>query len=231
LLVAIGAARLLLALAFSNSHFLPISTTPSLIVLGFAFALAVVTGIIFGAAPAWFATRTDPVDALRGSGRSTSDDSSVARKALLIVQAAVSVVLVAGAMMLARSLNKLEHQDFGYQVKGRIVVGLQTPPATYTQPRLAALYRELEDRLDRLPGVRGSGLALYNPLTDNWGELILVAGHPAPKMSEEAGASWDRVSAGYLQNFGMTIVRGRAFTAADNETTAPVAVVNEAFVK
>jgi hypothetical protein len=58
-----------------------------------------------------------------------------------------------------------------------------------------------------------------------------VAGHPPPKMSEEAGASWDRVSADYLQNFGMTILRGRAFTAADNETTAPVAIVNEAFVK
>ena len=79
--------------------------------------------------------------------------------------------------------------------------------------------------------MQGSGLALYNPLTDNWGELILVPGHPPPKMSEEAGASWDRVSANYLQNFGMTMLRGRAFTAADNETTAPVAIVNEAFVK
>jgi len=79
--------------------------------------------------------------------------------------------------------------------------------------------------------VQGSGLALYNPLTDNWGELIYVAGHPAPKINEEAGASWDRVSANYLQNFGISVLRGRAFTAADNETTEPVAVVNEAFVK
>ncbi len=108
---------------------------------------------------------------------------------------------------------------------------MNRPPATYTQPKLAALYREIEDRLNRLPGVQGSGLALYNPLTDNWGEMILVAGHPAPKMSEEAGASWDRVSANYLQNFGVTMLRGATFTAADNETTAPVAVVNEAFVK
>jgi predicted permease len=231
LLVASGAARLLLALAFRSSTFLPISTEPSVIVLAFAFGLALLTGIIFGAAPAWFATRTNPAEALRGSGRSTSDHSSVARKALLIVQATLSVVLVAGAMMLARSLNKLEHQDFGYAVQGRVVVGVNRPPATYTQPQLAALYRQLEERLDRLPGVRGSGLALYNPLTDNWGELIIVAGHPAPKISEEAGASWNRVSANYLQNFGIGVVRGRAFTAADNEQAAPVAVVNEAFVK
>src|SRR5437667_2444495 len=209
LLVAIAAARLLLELAFHSSHFLPISTTPSLMVLAFAFGLSLLTGIIFGAAPAWFATRTDPAEALRGSGRGASDHSSFARKALLLVQATLSVVLVAGATMLARSLNRLEHQDFGYQIQGRVVVGLHNPPASYTLPRLAALYRQLEERLNSLPGVQGSGLALYNPLTDNWGELILVAGHPAPKMNEEAGASWDRVSANYLQNFGIPVWRGR----------------------
>jgi predicted permease len=231
LLVAMGAARLLLALAFSNAQFLPISTRPSVLVLLFAFGLALLTGIVFGAAPAWFATRTDPVDALRGSGRSTTDRSSLARTALLIVQATLSVVLVAGATMLARSLTKLEHQDFGYQVKDRVLVSLNRPPASYTQPKLAALYREIEDRLNRLPGVQGSGLALYNPLTDNWGELILVSGHPAPKFDEQAGASWDRVSANYLQNFGIPVLRGRAFTTADNEHSEPVALVNEAFVK
>jgi predicted permease len=231
LVVAIGAARLLLTLAFHSAHFLPISATPSLIVLLFAFGLALLTGIIFGAAPAWLATRTNPAEALRGSGRGTKDRSSFARKALLVVQATLSVVLVAGSTMLARSLNKLEHQDFGYQVQGRVVVDINNPPASYTLPQLAALYRQLEDQLTRLPGVRGAGLALYNPLTNNWGELVMVAGHPPGKMGEESGASWDRVSANYLQNFGMPILRGRYFTAADNETTAPVAIVNEAFVK
>ena len=231
LLVAMAAARLLLALAFHSSHFLPISVRPSFVVLAFAFALALVTGIIFGAAPAWLATRTDPAEALRGAGRGTQDRSSFARKALLVVQATLSVVLVAGATMLARSLNKLEHQDFGYQVQNRVEVSMNRPPATYTQPQLGSLYRQLEDHLSRLPGVQGAGLALYNPLTDNWGELIMVAGHPPAKLNEEAGASWDRVSANYLQNLGMPILRGRAFTLADNETTAPVAIVNEAFVK
>jgi len=187
--------------------------------------------VIFGAVPAWLSTRTDPVEALRGSGRSTGDHSSFARTALLIVQATLSVVLVAGSTLLARSLSNIEQQDFGFKVAGRVVISLNRPPATYTWPKLAALYRELEERLNRLPGVQGSGLALYNPLTDNWGELVLVAGHPMPKPNEQAGASWDRVSANYMQNFGMTMMKGRAFTAADNETTAPVAIVNEAFVK
>jgi predicted permease len=230
LLVAMGAARLLVALAFRSAHFVPITTTPSLVVLAFAVGLALVTGIVFAAAPAWFATRTDPIDALRGSGRGTSDRSSRARTALLMVQATLSVVLVAGSMMLARSLDNLQHQDFGYRVQGRVAVGLNRLPATYTLQRLSPLHRDIEQRLARLPGVRGSALALYNPLTSNWGETILVAGHP-PKASNESGASWDRVSADYLQNLGVTIVRGRAFTLADNETTAPVAIVNEAFVK
>ena len=231
LVVAVGAARLLLALAFHSAHFLPIQTTPSLLVLGFAFALALVTGTIFGAAPAWFATQTDPADALRGTGRGTGDRSSFARKALLVVQAAVSVVLVAGATMLARSLNKLEHQDFGFSIPGRVLVELHNPSGNSTLPQLAALYRQMEERLNRLPGVQGSGLALYNPLTNNWGEIILVAGHAAPQMGEEASASWDRVSANYLQNLGVRLVKGRYFTEGDNDTTEPVAVVNEAFVK
>jgi predicted permease len=231
LLVAMAAARLLLALAFHSAHFLPISAAPSLMVLAFAFGLALITGIIFGAAPAWIATRTDPAEALRGTGRGTKDRSSFTRKALLVAQATMSVVLVAGATMLARSLNKLEQQDFGFRVAGRVEVDMNSPPASYTQPQLAALYRQLEEKLKQLPGVQGAGLAMYNPLTDNWGELIMVAGHPASQLNGESGASWDRVSADYLQNLGVPVLRGRAFTAADNETSAPVAIVNESFVK
>ncbi|MGE5327612.1 MAG: ABC transporter permease [Deltaproteobacteria bacterium] len=231
LAVAIGAARLLLRLAFQSSHFLPISPVPSLSVLGISFALAIITGIIFGAAPAWFATRTDPAEALRGAGRSTRDHSHFTRTGLLVLQATLSVVLVAGATMLGRSLNNLERQDFGFQVPKRVEVSLHSPPSNYSLPKLMALYRQMDERLNRLPGVEGAGLALYNPLTNNWGEMIYVEGHPAPKMDGKGGASWDRVSADYLQNLGVQLVRGRYFNEADNENSDLVAVVNEAFVK
>jgi predicted permease len=231
LLVAIGTARLLIALAFAGVAFIPIETRPAPMVLGFAFALALVTGIVFGSAPAWFATRTDPIDALRGAGRSSGDHSSFTRKALLIVQATISVVLVAGSTMLARSLANLENQNFGFEVDGRIVVSLNRLPATYSVEKLTQLYRNVEERLNRIPGVLGSGLALYNPLTDNWGEGILVAGKPAPKPGDQTGASWDRVSTNYLENFGVKLVRGRYFIDADDENSAPVAVVNETFVR
>ncbi len=231
LLVASAAARLLLALAFRSAHFLPIDVSPSPLVLGFALGLALITGIVFGAAPAWLATRTDAADALRGSGRSTASRSSLATRSLLVLQASLSVVLVAGATMLGRSLNNLEHQDFGYRTGGRTLVAMRMPHSDDTAPKLTALYREIEQRVKKLPGVQDGGLALYNPLTDNWGEIVFVAGHPPATLNGESESSWDRVSADYMQALGMTTLRGRAFTEADNETTAPVAIVNQAFVK
>ena len=231
LVVAMWSAHLLLVLAFRGAQFLPIETAPSLMVLGFTFGVSLLTGVIFGAAPAWFATRTDPTEALRASTRTTRDHSSFTRKALLIAQATASVVLIAIATMLGRSLDKLKDQDFGYPVDGRVLVSLHRPSAVDKLPALAALHRQMEERLNSVPGVEAAGLALYNPLTDNWGEMVLVSGHPPPGPDDEVGASWNRVSAGYLQALGVQVVRGRHFTTADNETTAPVAVVNEAFVK
>jgi predicted permease len=231
LIVANGAERLILVVAFGANSFLPISTAPSLPVLAFAFALALLTGVLFGSAPAWLATRTDPVEALRGAGRSTADRSSLPRKALLVFQATLSVVLVAGAGMLTRSLNKLEHQNLGFETKDRITVALNSPPAIYTPERLDALYRDLDDKLNRLPGIEKASLALYNPFTDNWGELIFVQGHAAPAISENSVSSWDRVTPEYFQAVGQPILRGRGFKEADSRRTAPVAVVNQAFVR
>ncbi len=230
LLVAKGAGRLLMLLAFHSDHLVAIDSNPSLPVLAFAIGLSIVTGILFGTAPAWFATRADPVEALRGANRSTRDGSSFSRQALLIVQATLSVVLIAGATMLTRSLNNLERQKFGFETRDRIAVNLKSPPATYPQPRLVALYRELQSRLEQIPGVERAGLAMYNPLEDNWGELIFVAGHRAPNFTDNPTASWDRVNASYFQTLGHKLVRGRGFTEADGGSNAPIAVVNEAFV-
>ena len=138
LIVAMGAAQLLLSLAFHNAHFLPISTTPSLMVLGFAFALALITGIIFGAAPAWLATRTDPADALRGTGRGNTDHSTFARKALLVMQATLSVVLVAGATMLGAQPQQTRAS--GFWLPGR-----ESRRGRYPRPEL----REALARPDR----------------------------------------------------------------------------------
>ncbi len=228
LLVSVGATRLLVALALQDSSPLPV-TTPSLVTLSFAAGLSLAAGVFLGVVPAWLATRTDPIEALRGSGGSIGR-SFRSRTALLIVQASLSVAVVAGSTMLGRSLVNLQSQDFGYDVQERVLIGLKRLPSTYTPQQLSTLYRDVEQRLAGLPGVRGAGLALYNPLAGNWGESVVVAGRP-PNASGESAASWNRVSAGYLQDLGVTLARGRSFTTADNETSAPVAVVNEAFVR
>ena len=231
LLVAMGAARLLVSLAFAGATLIPIDTTPSPLVLAFASGLALVTGLLFGAAPAWLATRTDPIEALRGAGRTAGDRSSFARTALLVMQATLSVVLVAGSTMLGRSLGNLEGQDFAFEQDGRAIVSVGRPSPSMTGERLGALYRNIEERLEALPGVTGASLALYNPLTDNWSEGVIIAGKPLAEPGEQTGASWDRVSAGYLQDLGVQLVKGRHLSEADTATSELVAVVNEAFVK
>ena len=231
LVVAIGAARLLLSLAFAGATTLPIDITPSPLVMAFAVGLALITGVLFGAAPAWFATRTNPIEALRATARSTGDGASFTRTALLVVQATLSVVLVAGSTMLGRSLGNLEGQDFGFESSGRMLVSVGRPSTGVAGDRLTALYRDVEARLARIPGVRSAGLALYNPLTNNWGEGVLVAGKPAPGPGADIGSSWDRVSTRYLQDLGVKLVRGRYFADSDNELSENVAVVNEAFAR
>ncbi len=198
----------------------------------FAAGLALLTGLLFGAAPAWFATHTNPIEALRGTGRTAGDRASFARKTLLVIQATLSVVLVAGSAMLGRSLGNLQGQDFGYTREGRVLVSIGRPAATVTPgPRLSALYRDLEARLERIPGIQSAGLAMYNPLTDNWGEGILIAGKPAPPPGSQTGSSWDRVSTTYLQELGVKLLKGRFFAESDNENAEAVAVVTDSFVK
>ena len=167
LLVAVGATRLLVALALPDSTLAPIATTPSLVTLSFAAGLSLVAGVLAGVAPAWLARGRIPSMPCAARDAASAVPSR-ARTALLIVQASLAVAVVAGSTMLARSLANLQRQDLGYDVQDRVLIGLKRLPSTYTPPELSTLYRDVERRLAGLPGVRGAGLALYNPLAGNW---------------------------------------------------------------
>ena len=232
LLIAYLGVKLLVALNFHSAKYVPIDATPSLPILGFAFALSLVTGMLFGTAPAWFASHADPAEALRGANRSTHDRASLSQKALVILQATLSVVLLAGAGLLTRSLMNMQHQNFGYETDHRITISLTAPYSSYPKPKLDAMLRELQDRLSHIPGVEQAALALYTPQQDNWGEIVIREGHGMPDMnSENIGSSWDRVSPGYLEIMGQPILRGRTISASDTASTRNVAVVDETFVK
>jgi predicted permease len=231
LAVAFAGVKAIVALTFHGATFVPIDATPSLPVLAFAFVLSLVTGMLFGTAPAWLASNADPAEALRGANRSTRDSSSLPQKMLVVVQATLSVVLLAGAGLLTRSLMNLQHQNFGYETNHRVTISLTAPFSSYPAPKLDAMYRELQDRLSHMPGVQRAALAQYTPLQDNWGELIIRQGHGMPNMNNDVGSSWDHVGAGYLETLDQHIVRGRALSEEDTASTEQVAVVNESFVR
>jgi predicted permease len=229
--VAYLGVKLMIVLAFRHAHFVPIDATPSLPVLAFAFVVSLFTGVLFGTAPAWFTSHANPVETLRGASRSTRDSATLPQKILVIVQAALSIVLLAGAGLLTRSLRNLEHQGFGFETDHRLSIVMNGPPASYSEAQLEPLYRELQDRLAAIPGVERAGLALYTPYIDNWGELIVPEGQGVPQLSDKSGSSWDRVSPGYLETMGQQILRGRSITEQDTATARNVAVVSEAFAK
>lgn len=228
--VAYIGVRVLVALTFRSAKFVPIDAAPSLPVMAFAFGLSVLTGVLFGTAPAWFTSHADPADALRGAGRSTKDHASISQKILVIIQATLSVILLAGAGLLTRSLINMQHQNFGYDMDHRVIISLTGPFNSYSKPKLDAMYRDLQDRFAHIPGVEGAALAQYTPLTDNWGELVIREGHGMPNMSDQVGSSWDHVSPGYLELLNQQIIRGRSISENDTASTQNIAVVDEAFV-
>jgi macrolide transport system ATP-binding/permease protein len=232
LVVAYAGARVILSLAFPDAANLTVDATPSLPVLGFAFLISLFTGVLLGTAPAWLSSHAQPAEVLRGVNRSTRDRSSLPQKGLVVVQAALSMVLLAGAILMTKSLANLEKQNFGVATANRYVLHLDLAGAGYTAERLPALYREVQERFSAVPGVATVGLALYTPLEgNNWSECVIQQGHPPPQAGENCSSTWDRVSPGFLHAIGVPVIRGRELTDQDTATSQPVAVVNQAFVK
>jgi predicted permease len=227
--VAYAGTRAILLLAFSGFHYVPIDATPSVSILGFAFALSLLTGILFSAVPAWILSRTSPIQSLRGGSRFTTDRSAVSRKALVVLQAALSLVLLVAAGLLTESLWHLEHQSFGFATEDRLVVKVNPSLSGYTMERLDGLYRQLHQKLGDVQGVVSTGFSLYSPMSgDNWSSDLSIEGRTSDPARPDT-VSWDRISSGYFETVGTPILRGRAIDDRDTPNAPHVAVVNEAF--
>lgn len=229
-LLAYVGVRAMLSLAFPEAHHLPISATPSPAVLLFTLAVACVTGVIFGVAPAWATLRSNPADALRGLNRSASGGAGLPQRVLLVLQATLSVVLITVAVLLTRSLGNLQHQSFGLSTENQVVVHLDSQASGYKVERFESLMQNLKPRLLAIPGTRSVSFTNYSPLEgNNWGEGVFVEGRPDPSLHDNIGASWDRVSPGFFQQMSQPLLRGRDFTEMDRINTPLVLVVNEKF--
>jgi predicted permease len=233
--VAYAGTRLILYLAFTiggPDNYVPVSANPSWPVLLFTLGMSLLTGIIFGIAPAWMTSHANPVEALRGANRSVGGGRSWAQKSLVIGQAAMSLVLLSSAALLGRSLRNLEHQNFGFETKGRYIAWINPKLSNYKPEQMEPMFREIDDRLRQIPGVRMAVPALYAPMTgDSWNNGIRIEGRPEPGPKEDTGSGFVRVMPGFFETIGAKIVLGRPITEEDTNATRKVAVVNEAFVK
>jgi len=232
LVLAFLATRSILAVAFRGAEFIPIDPHPSLPVLLFSFGLSLLTGIVFGVAPAWISSHADPAEALRGATRTTSHGATFSQKVLVVAQAALSLVLVAGAILLVQSLQKLEHQKFGFATDHRYIVRVGHAFDGSSIEKLDASYRELQQRLESIPGVVTAGYSMYSPMEgNNWSGPVYFPGRTANLGEHGDFASWVRISPHYFQTIGSRLIRGRAIGEQDTPTSARVAVVNERFAK
>ena len=232
LLVAYLGTRSILALAFRGAQFIPISPDPSVPVLWFSFVLSLLTGIVFGVAPAWISSHSNPADALRGASRSTTHGISLPQKMLVIVQAALSLVLVAGAVLMAQSLRKLEHQNFGFQTDQRYIIRLSRAFHGYSFEKREGAYRELRQRLNSIPGVITASYSMYSTLEgNNWSTSIYMPGRTHATGENGDYASWLRIGPDYFETIGTRLLRGRTIDEQDTPTSTRVAVVNQSFAR
>ena len=197
-------------------------------VLVFTIAVSLLTGLLFGLAPAWRATRLDLSTALKQSGRTTGGVSRLS-KALLVVQVAISALLLAGAGLFIRTLYNLQRVELGFNPEKLLVFRLQPELADHKDERLLRLYEQLFDRLDHLPGVRAATFARIELIADyNWFDDFLMPGETAASAAQHETMR-QTVRENYFTTLEIPLLRGREFAAQDNQNAPAVAIVNQTF--
>jgi predicted permease len=197
-------------------------------VLMFTLAISLLTAVLIGLAPALRATSLDLSTALKRTGRTTAGVSRLS-KGLLVVQVAVSALLLAGAGLFIRTLHNLQRVELGFNPDKVLVFGLQPEQAGYKDERLVRLYQQLFDRLDHLPDVQAATFARVELIAyDDWHHGFLLPGETAATAAPHQTMR-QAVRENYFAALGIPFLRGREFTTQDNQSAPAVGIVNQTF--
>ena len=210
-----------------------LTANPDLRVVAFTLAVALVTALVFGIVPALQATRPAVTSSLKEEAGSVAGGGRQARvrRSLVVGQVAMSMLLLAGAGLFARSLHNLRSVDPGFRTESLISFSIDPSLSGYDQNRALALYDRLQRELAAAPGVRSVSMSEIGALTGNgWGMSIRVDGYKQ-KEGEDMNPNFDGVGPRYFSTMGVSLVRGREFTERDVKGAPPVAIINETMAK
>ena len=237
--IAAAMAPVVLSFFINNEGPQPISTAPDWRILAFTAGVAMLTGILFGLAPAFQSTRTNVGPTLKDQATNVLGGQGRFRKALVAAQIAVSLLLLIGAALFIRTLDNLLAVDIGFE-SGRLIAFSIDPSLNgYDPPRIRQFSRTLLERVGRIPGVEGTGFASIRILEGNqWNSSMTVEGYQ-PKPDENISIWNNSVSPGYFKALGVPFLAGRDFDERDIFTVPTpegvpdfkVAIVNERFAR
>ena len=234
--IALGAGLLRAILAMVPPGILPSEADFQLDIHVLVAALASTTlaGILFGCAPAWYASRVDPGESLKDGGRSgTSTGSHKLRRGLIMGEFALALSLLAGAGLAIHSFWNLTRVDLGVRTDHVLVFGLEQPHGKFSSPEQMNTYnQQMLSALRAVPGVSAAATVTGMPLrgTSDGMPFRLVGGQTFADPSQRPGTGFQSVSPDYFKTFGIEVVKGRTFTDQDSASSVRVAMVNQEFV-
>jgi len=203
-------------------------------VLLFSLALSVVTGLVFGIAPAWLAARADVNEALKQGTRGSTEGGARGRlrSALVVIEVTFALVLLGGAGLLARSFMQLANVDPGFIPENATLMRLSLPQRKYAEPeQQTAFANALLEQVKNLPGVQATGITHSMPLVGDYVLGFNIEGRPAIDPADLPSTNYYAVTPGYFRAMGIRLIRGRIFTPQDDAKAPRVAIINETMAR
>lgn len=230
--LAIWADKALIGFLPTGSTPLTLSSTPDWRLLAFNMGVSILTGLAFGLAPALQTTRPDMANTLKDqAGAVIGGGSALTRKALVVSQIALSLLLLIGAGLFIRSLQKLKDLDPGFRTTNLLAFRVDPTLNGYPQERTKNFYRQLQESLNALPGVETAALAVMPVLEGNeWDQWVTIDSY-SPKTGELPDPHMNFLSPDYFKTMEITLLAGRDFRRTDGLTTPKICIVNETFAK